>query len=95
VYHTDDVSDAELTERLESLGADRLRCLTAIDDGLAATAHRLDVAIDRMPVSADPDVELPRWVREQAISETTHRYGLLRPKSFSAPFPVKSDRKTG
>ena len=58
---------------------DRLRVLTTISDDLASAAHELDIAVDRAPVSAVGRTELPHWVREQAISETTHRYGLIRP----------------
>ena len=83
MYHTADVTDAELIERLDGLGIDRLRVLTAIGDDVAAAAHRLDVAVDREAVSPDGRTELPHWVREQSISETTHRYGLLREISGS------------
>lgn len=79
VCHTDDVTDAELAARLDGLGADRLRALTAVGDDLAAAAHRLDLAVDRAAVSPDGATELPHWVREQSISITTHRYGLLTP----------------
>jgi hypothetical protein len=30
---------------------------------------------DSTPVAADPARELLRWVREQAVAETRHRYG--------------------
>ena len=78
VFHTDDVSDTDLASRLGDLGVDRLRVLTDIGDGLAAAAHNLDIAVDRSAISADGVTELPHWVKEQAISETTHRYGLIR-----------------
>ena len=36
--------------------------------------------MDDRPV-ADGRVELRRWVREQAISRTMHRYGILTARS--------------
>jgi RHH-type proline utilization regulon transcriptional repressor/proline dehydrogenase/delta 1-pyrroline-5-carboxylate dehydrogenase len=71
-------SEDVLAARLPGLGATRLRALTALGDGLAAACHALDIVVDCSPVSADAMLELPHWLREQAISETTHRYGLIR-----------------
>jgi RHH-type proline utilization regulon transcriptional repressor/proline dehydrogenase/delta 1-pyrroline-5-carboxylate dehydrogenase len=78
VFDRSDVSDAELVERLTGLAIERLRVLTTISDDLASAAHALDIAVDRAPISPVGGTELPHWVREQAISETTHRYGLIR-----------------
>jgi RHH-type proline utilization regulon transcriptional repressor/proline dehydrogenase/delta 1-pyrroline-5-carboxylate dehydrogenase len=74
-------SDEQLTARLDSLGVSRMRALTAIGDGLAAACHARDIAVDRAPVSADGVLELPHWLREQAISRTMHRYGNVRTPS--------------
>jgi RHH-type transcriptional regulator, proline utilization regulon repressor / proline dehydrogenase / delta 1-pyrroline-5-carboxylate dehydrogenase len=71
--------EAQLAARLDSIGATRMRALTGIGDDLAAACHALDIAIDRAAVSADGSRELPHWLREQAISLTAHRYGLIRP----------------
>jgi RHH-type transcriptional regulator, proline utilization regulon repressor / proline dehydrogenase / delta 1-pyrroline-5-carboxylate dehydrogenase len=71
-------SEVQLATRLASLGAVRLRALTAVGDELAAACHALDVAVDRAAVSADGALELPHWLREQAISQTMHRYGTIR-----------------
>jgi RHH-type proline utilization regulon transcriptional repressor/proline dehydrogenase/delta 1-pyrroline-5-carboxylate dehydrogenase len=76
-------SEDALATRLATLGATRLRALTAIGDEVAAACHALDIAIDRAPVSADAMLELPHWLREQAISETMHRYGLIRRRLMS------------
>jgi RHH-type proline utilization regulon transcriptional repressor/proline dehydrogenase/delta 1-pyrroline-5-carboxylate dehydrogenase len=73
--------EAQLAARLDSLGATRLRALTDVGDELAAACHGLDIAVDRAAVSADGLLELPHWLREQAISRTLHRYGLLRPEA--------------
>jgi RHH-type transcriptional regulator, proline utilization regulon repressor / proline dehydrogenase / delta 1-pyrroline-5-carboxylate dehydrogenase len=71
-------SEARLAARIGSLGATRLRALTEIGDELAAACHALDIAVDRSPVSAEGLVELPHWLREQAVSRTMHRYGNIR-----------------
>jgi RHH-type transcriptional regulator, proline utilization regulon repressor / proline dehydrogenase / delta 1-pyrroline-5-carboxylate dehydrogenase len=70
-------SEPDLAARLGKLGVARLRALTDVGDGLAAACHRLDIAVERSPVSADGTIELPRWLREQAISRTLHRYGSV------------------
>jgi RHH-type transcriptional regulator, proline utilization regulon repressor / proline dehydrogenase / delta 1-pyrroline-5-carboxylate dehydrogenase len=71
-------SDEQLAARIGSLGVARLRALTDVGDDLAAACHALDIAVDRAPVSADGMLELPHWLREQAISQTMHRYGRIR-----------------
>jgi RHH-type proline utilization regulon transcriptional repressor/proline dehydrogenase/delta 1-pyrroline-5-carboxylate dehydrogenase len=76
-----DESEDALAARLATIGATRMRALTGVGDGLASACHVLDIAVDRAAVSADGMLELPHWLREQAISETTHRYGLIRQSS--------------
>ncbi|MGH9135616.1 MAG: aldehyde dehydrogenase family protein, partial [Acidimicrobiales bacterium] len=78
VSDADKESDAELAARLDRLGVERLRALTPISDELARACHRHDVAVDQAPVSDDGTLELPHWLREQAISQTLHRYGSIR-----------------
>jgi RHH-type proline utilization regulon transcriptional repressor/proline dehydrogenase/delta 1-pyrroline-5-carboxylate dehydrogenase len=73
-------SEGRLAARIGALGATRLRALTEIGDELAAACHDLDIAVDRSPVSADGTLELPHWLHEQAISQTMHRYGSVRPR---------------
>jgi RHH-type proline utilization regulon transcriptional repressor/proline dehydrogenase/delta 1-pyrroline-5-carboxylate dehydrogenase len=34
------------------------------------------------PVAATGRVELTRWLREQSVTETWHRYGNLKPRSL-------------
>jgi len=70
--------DDVLAARVGDLVVDRLRALTVIGDDLARACHTHDIAVDRNPVSADGLLELPRWLREQAISRTLHRYGSIR-----------------
>jgi RHH-type proline utilization regulon transcriptional repressor/proline dehydrogenase/delta 1-pyrroline-5-carboxylate dehydrogenase len=71
-------TEERLASRLAALGASRMRALTGVGDELAAACHALDIVVDRAAVSADGMLELPHWLREQAISRTLHRYGLLR-----------------
>ena len=72
-------SYSQLIERVEGgLAIDRLRGLTEIGAELARACHRRDIAVDQSPVSANGLLELPHWLREQAISRTLHRYGSIR-----------------
>ncbi len=71
-------SEERLAARLGSLGVARLRALTEVGDDLAAACHARDIAVDRAAVSPDGMLELPHWLREQAISQTMHRYGTIR-----------------
>ncbi len=80
-----DVSDAGdgvrgATRRPDRFARATERCgrSPTIGDELAAACHALDIAVDRSPVSADGLLELPHWLREQAISQTMHRYGSIR-----------------
>jgi RHH-type proline utilization regulon transcriptional repressor/proline dehydrogenase/delta 1-pyrroline-5-carboxylate dehydrogenase len=66
-------SDVVLGARLE--GCSRLRHLADVDDSLLRAAHRAGVVVDDQPVLGHPTVELPRWLRAQAVSTTTHRHG--------------------
>jgi RHH-type proline utilization regulon transcriptional repressor/proline dehydrogenase/delta 1-pyrroline-5-carboxylate dehydrogenase len=70
-------SDADLAQRLPSLGVERLRLLGEASPELLAAAHAAGVAVDRQPVTDIGTVELPRWLKEQAISVTRHRHGRL------------------
>ena len=51
--------------------------LTPIDDVLRAACHDAGIAIDSTPVTHHGRVELPCWLREQAISWTRHRHGRV------------------
>jgi RHH-type proline utilization regulon transcriptional repressor/proline dehydrogenase/delta 1-pyrroline-5-carboxylate dehydrogenase len=60
-------------------GADRLRLLAPVSTAVLDACHDGDVAVDRTPVTHDGRIELPCWVREQAISWTRHRHGRIDP----------------
>ena len=70
-------TDAALAARLGSLDVERMRLLAPASDELLAAAHAAGMAVDRQPVTDLGDVELPRWLKEQAISVTRHRHGRL------------------
>jgi RHH-type transcriptional regulator, proline utilization regulon repressor / proline dehydrogenase / delta 1-pyrroline-5-carboxylate dehydrogenase len=69
--------DAQLAARLATTGAERLRLLAACDDAVWRCAHANGIAVDETPVTHHGRVELPCWLREQAISRTLHRHGRL------------------
>ena len=72
----DDESDDELAARLRSVERpERLRLLVPVGESVLRACHESDVAVDTSPVSRHGRIELAHWVREQAISETAHRYG--------------------
>ena len=74
-------SESALIERLNGVGMDveRMRLLTAASDSLRASCFALGIEIDTEPVSVSGRRELRRWMREQAISRTTHRHGRVAP----------------
>ncbi|MBV9661890.1 MAG: proline dehydrogenase family protein, partial [Acidimicrobiales bacterium] len=75
-------------EQVPATGADKLRLLGHLDDGVLRAAHRTGLWVDSTPVSADPKRELLRWVREQALSESRHRHGNVtrrRPGLLARP----------
>ncbi|CAN5805052.1 bifunctional proline dehydrogenase/L-glutamate gamma-semialdehyde dehydrogenase [soil metagenome] len=73
---SDDETDDELAGGLGvAEHPDRLRLLAPAAESLLRACHEADVAVDTAPVSRHGRVELAHWVREQAISETAHRYG--------------------
>ena len=73
----DTETEAALIEQLRQLRPAKLRALCPISDDLRAACHALDVTVDESPVTTFGPIELPRWLREQSISETRHRYGRL------------------
>ena len=70
-------TDEHFAGRLATLGIDRLRCVGTTTDAIRSAAHAAGIALDERPLHPHPDVELPRWLREQALSITMHRHGHL------------------
>jgi RHH-type proline utilization regulon transcriptional repressor/proline dehydrogenase/delta 1-pyrroline-5-carboxylate dehydrogenase len=68
---------AEDEAALGTGGFERLRALCPISDELRLALLRRSINVDHAPISGDGRVELARWMKEQALSETTHRHGRL------------------
>ncbi len=71
--------ESSFAARLGTLGVDRLRVAGSISDSLLSLAHRLAITVDDRPLVAHPEVEMPRWFREQVVTRTLHRHGRLEP----------------
>ena len=70
----DHETPANLVDRIS--GADKVRWLT---DESAPTLELLakGISIDRRPLAQRGDIEMPRWLLEQSVSITNHRYGNI------------------
>jgi RHH-type proline utilization regulon transcriptional repressor/proline dehydrogenase/delta 1-pyrroline-5-carboxylate dehydrogenase len=69
--------DEDLAARLGSLGVERVRVVGAVDDVVRRAAVAARVHLDVDPVTADGGVELRRYLREQVVTRTLHRFGNL------------------
>ncbi|MET0457634.1 MAG: aldehyde dehydrogenase family protein, partial [Ilumatobacteraceae bacterium] len=72
-----DEDDTALAARIGRLGIERLRLLTTVDGRVLEACHEAGVAVDTTAITHDGRVELPCWLREQAISRTLHRHGRI------------------
>jgi RHH-type proline utilization regulon transcriptional repressor/proline dehydrogenase/delta 1-pyrroline-5-carboxylate dehydrogenase len=72
-------SETELAARLAALSphAEFLRTLRTPSDALLTAAYAAGLNWINAPMLACGRHELPRWLREQAVSRTMHRYGLI------------------
>ncbi len=81
ISSADREDDAALADLLRAqTGEVRLRLLTDASDEVLAAAHAAGVAVDRAPVTSVGALELPHWLKEQAVSRSLHRYGRLLPR---------------
>ncbi len=77
------VSDAtresaeQFADRLNDLGVERVRLLGNVHQAIRDRANDLGVHVAADPVTVEGRIELLHYLREQAVSETTHRYGNL------------------
>ena len=69
--------DEALAARLPGLALDRVRVPGKVPDVLRAAAHDAELLLDDAPVVAHPRIELLRYLREQSVTRTLHRYGNL------------------
>jgi RHH-type proline utilization regulon transcriptional repressor/proline dehydrogenase/delta 1-pyrroline-5-carboxylate dehydrogenase len=79
--------DGQLVARLCALrqgGEVRLRLLGALGPGHRRSLHAAGVVLDEHPVTDHGRVELLHWVREQAVSITLHRYGIVQERLRAA-----------
>ncbi len=73
--------ESAFASRLAGLGVERVR-LVGLDgdaDHIRRICHGLFLAVDDAPPVSAAEIELPRWLREQAVSITAHRHGRLEP----------------
>ena len=72
-------SDPQFIARLPHLAesTEILRTITTPSDAVLQAAYAAGLNWIQAEVCADGLVELPRWLREQAVSTTLHRYGLI------------------
>jgi hypothetical protein len=62
--------------RVAGGGVSRVRWLSGEDPGtLAVVGLDAGVGVDRRPVAGSVEVEGPRWMHEQSVCVTAHRYG--------------------
>ena len=70
--------DTQLAARLGGSQATRLRCLgEPPPEDIYRLANKSWVHVMTDPPVTEGRVELRRWVREQAVSRTNHRYGRV------------------
>jgi RHH-type proline utilization regulon transcriptional repressor/proline dehydrogenase/delta 1-pyrroline-5-carboxylate dehydrogenase len=79
ISHASEESDAAFAARLPELAkrAEFLRTITAPGDEILRAAYAADLNWIDAPLSANGRLELTRWLREQTVSETLHRYGNI------------------
>jgi RHH-type proline utilization regulon transcriptional repressor/proline dehydrogenase/delta 1-pyrroline-5-carboxylate dehydrogenase len=72
-------SEEALGARLPALAgeAEFLRTVRPPSDALLRSAYAAGLNWINAPLLSNGRHELPRWLREQSISETRHRYGLI------------------
>jgi len=81
VWSDADEPAAVLAARLGALGIDRLRLIgddfdTARHE-IRVAAHVAHVSVDDAPPVGAAEIELPKWLHEQAVTTTMHRHGRL------------------
>nr|MBA2608850.1 aldehyde dehydrogenase family protein [Actinomycetota bacterium] len=70
--------EADLLERLLTIRPSKVRVLGTTSDAIYARCDELGIPVDDTPVTSVGRLELLHWTREQAVSETRHRYGNVR-----------------
>ncbi len=71
-------SPSGCASRIVAAGVDRYRAIgIGIETDVATACHRSGVSVDDAEPVGSPDIELPRWLREQAVTITLHRHGRI------------------
>ncbi|MGK2928265.1 MAG: bifunctional proline dehydrogenase/L-glutamate gamma-semialdehyde dehydrogenase [Acidimicrobiales bacterium] len=70
-------TEAAFAARIGRLGTDRVRVLGRVGADLRVAAADAGVHLDDGPVTRSGRIELLHYLREQAVSETRHRFGNL------------------
>jgi RHH-type proline utilization regulon transcriptional repressor/proline dehydrogenase/delta 1-pyrroline-5-carboxylate dehydrogenase len=75
-------NEAQFVERIHTSYNDRVRLFSAPSTAVRQAAIERHVALIDEPMVSNGRLELRYYLREQAISETTHRYGniVTKPK---------------
>ncbi|HUE60857.1 MAG TPA: aldehyde dehydrogenase family protein, partial [Acidimicrobiales bacterium] len=70
-----ELASDEMAQALLRGSVDKVRLLGVVDESVPRAALDAGLWVDDIPVAANPEREVLRWVREQAVSETRHRHG--------------------
>ena len=73
--HAADETATSFAARLDSLAIQRVRVVGTCSHELRAAGNEAGVHIAADPVTAEGRIELLHYLREQAVTRTTHRYG--------------------
>jgi RHH-type proline utilization regulon transcriptional repressor/proline dehydrogenase/delta 1-pyrroline-5-carboxylate dehydrogenase len=85
VSRASDETDDAFAARVASVDVDKIRALGPVPSALQRAAAEAGLPLDDEPVVGRGRIELLRWVREQAVSITQHRYGNVQPRSVTRP----------
>jgi RHH-type proline utilization regulon transcriptional repressor/proline dehydrogenase/delta 1-pyrroline-5-carboxylate dehydrogenase len=77
VSRADSESDDAFLARLDQAGVGRIRALGQVSDALRRGAAERTVHLADDPVTANGWIELRHYLREQAVSRTSHRFGTV------------------
>jgi RHH-type transcriptional regulator, proline utilization regulon repressor / proline dehydrogenase / delta 1-pyrroline-5-carboxylate dehydrogenase len=77
ISHAEEESEESFAARLRDLAqhAEFLRTVETFGDIVLRAAHDAGLNVISAPISGIGRLELTRWLREQALSITSHRYG--------------------
>ncbi len=75
--HSAHETAADFADRLGSLNVERVRVVGTCSRELRAAANAAGVHMADDPVTADGRIELLNYLREQSVTQTTHRHGNI------------------